>query len=58
MATTTQAVTIEILGEQLYKANEGIQGLKGDMTEIKDQLAGLERDVGAIKRHLGVPDDA
>ena len=22
------------------------------------KLAGLERDVGAIKRHLGVPDDA
>ena len=38
MATVTQDVTIQLLGEQLYKANKGIEGLKTDMMEMGDRL--------------------
>ena len=53
MATATQAVTIEMLGEQLYKANEGIQGLKGDMMEMEDRLTAK---LDQIIEHFGIGD--
>ncbi len=69
MPTVTETVTIEMLGEQLFKANEGIHDLKTHVMKLGDDLRaefgerfdgvdarldGIEGHLAKIMDHLGI----
>ena len=58
----TDAPTHADLGDLKREVRSGVGSLSTKLVELEDTMVKrfdkVERDLGAIKRHLGVPDDA